>query len=58
MKCNNLSSTNKLIFQPVEAWATLDEYQEVEEAINNLSVVNNTAERGVKHGHDYLDTAR
>ena len=45
-------------FQPVEAWATLDEYQEVEEVINNLSVVNYAAERGVYLGHDYLDTAR
>ena len=42
----------------VESWKEDDTYLRAKEVVTNLSVVNDSAERGVKLCHDFLTTAK
>lgn len=41
-----------------DTWEDLDSYQNAKSAVSAMKVVNDAAERGVKLGSDFLDTAR
>ena len=43
---------------PVEEWNSSSSYLAAKEVVNNICVVNDAAERGVKLCHDFLDTAK
>ena len=46
------------LHQPVQTWGDNESYKEALNVVNNLRVVNDTAECGVKLGNDFIDTAK
>ena len=44
--------------QSSEDWPTIDSYQKAHSVVTNIQVVNDSAERGVKLGHDFLNGAK
>ena len=46
------------LFTPVKDWPLDDGYCHAKLIVNNLSVVNDGAERGVKLAHDFLDSSK
>ena len=46
------------LFKPVKDWPSDDGYCQAKLIVNNLSVVNDGAERGVKLAHDFLDSSK
>ena len=46
------------MFQPAEHWKEDIEYIEAQYIVDNLQVTNDSAERGVKLSHDFLDSAK
>ena len=46
------------MFQPAEHWKENIEYIKAQYIVDNLQVNNDSAERGVKLSHDFLDSAK
>ena len=44
--------------KPVADWPSDEEYKAVEQVVESMSVVNDSAERGVKLAHDFLGSSR
>ena len=46
------------INRPIEEWPLYEEYKRAKSIVDNLCVVNNTAERSVRLVSDFLSSAR
>ncbi len=53
-----LGANGVWLTQPPDQWDTDPEFQQMKEVVQNLAVVNDTAERGVKDVIDYANAAR
>ena len=53
-----IGCNGEFLNKPPSAWASDEEYVAAKEIIDNLLVVNDAAERGVKLCHDFLNSAK
>lgn len=44
--------------EPVDTWNNIDSYNKAKSVVENMLVVNDAAERGVKIAYDFIDTAK
>ena len=49
-----INSPHEFLHAPADQWAENEEYKSMKEIVENLQVVNEAAERGVKLCHDFL----
>lgn len=52
-----LGQSGDWLHEPVSEWESFDDYMEMAKVVNDLAVVNDTAERGVKDIEDYANQA-
>jgi len=53
-----IDCTENFLSKPVGEWMQDSGFKEAKETVDNMAVVNDSAERGVKLCHDFLDSAR
>ena len=53
-----LELDSSFLSQPVSKWCELESWKATSELLQELQVKNDTAERGVKLGHSYLERAK